>query len=323
MRRITVAQFPAINRWRRIGPSVPVVPLLGRIHEPVRRNGRCQVHIEVQTRRQEVFFLQFIGQGKEHGVRFRLTDILFNALYLMIRQSESRFNLHLVKPPFVGLHGATQDQFSESIVVAADLQAVHIGRKHGVVIVRVRISAADAEHEALIAQISLQNGLHFVRIERFQRVTKVRVTCRILFQYQIDGPAHCRASKFGRNDTLVNLNAINHVDRDIVDVDKVRIIVHGRLVDKEPDPFSLQAAHGQSCSASHSARRAQCHSDRLRQDVCNACHRSAQLIHGYNRDRHRLFAQLSGLTFGCYHYFAERFRLRLQLYLHAAHLPFA
>ena len=62
-------------------------------------------------------------------------------------------------------------------------------------------------------------------IERFDSITCIGITVRVLFEDYIDGTPHCRAAEFGRYYAFVHLDTVYHIDRYIVDVDKIGIVV--------------------------------------------------------------------------------------------------
>ena len=83
-------------------------------------------------------------------------------------------------------------------------------------------------------------------IEGLDGVGEVEVARRVFLEYDVDGAAHRGAAKLGRDDALVDLNPLDHTDGDVVDVDKIGVIVHGRFVDKEANAFTLEATHGKA-----------------------------------------------------------------------------
>ena len=94
-------------------------------------------------------------------------------------------------------------------------------------------------------------------IERFESITCIGITVGVLFEDYIDGTTHCRAAEFGRHHALVHLYTVYHIDRYIVDVDKIGIVVQRRFLDEESYAFAFQPAHREACSSTYSARRTQ------------------------------------------------------------------
>ena len=140
-------------------------------------------------------------------------------------------------------------------MIAFHLYIIQVRQLHNVVVVGICISSSYTEYDTFFLNVSFDNGLYLMSIERFDSITCIGITVRVLFEDYIDGTPHCRAAEFGRYYAFVHLDTVYHIDRYIVDVDKIGIVVQRRFVDEESYAFALQPANREACSSSYSARR--------------------------------------------------------------------
>ena len=175
-----------------------------------------------------------------------LLDVGKHALDLFVVFHSLQFKLPFVEIPFSGFHADGTGHGTKPVVVAFDGQVLMIGRLHDVVVVGIGVKSASAEFNTGFGYVALQHRCGFMSVEGFDGVGGVEVSGRILFDHHVDGTAHGRASELCRNDTFIYLDAIDQTHRDIVDVDEVRVVVHGSLVDEETDTFSLQSSDGKA-----------------------------------------------------------------------------
>ena len=120
----------------------------------------------------------------------------------------------------------------------------------------------------------------------------------IFLQDDVHGTAHRRTAELGRDHALVDLDPVDHVHRDVVEVQEIGLVVHGGVVQEEADPLPFQAAHGQPGRAADAAGGADGHAHRLGQDALDIAHRSLELLHADDGYRHGLFADHAGLALG-------------------------
>ena len=102
-------------------------------------------------------------------------------------------------------------------MVASYLQGSFCGDAHFVIIGCVGIATTKSPNKTEVANISFEYRLRPVRIERFVRIAKIGIVVGVLFQNQVHCSAHRRSAKLGRYNTFVNLNAVYHVYRDVVE----------------------------------------------------------------------------------------------------------
>ena len=245
LRREPVSQFAAERRGRRIGFSRPVIPDLGRVDQAGFRIADRRRHVKVQSGEEEIILSQLVGQCDRTGFRMRLPDIRFDALDLPIGLDKGRLEFHFIEPPFLGLQASPDQEFPEVVVIPPDFQAFHVRRFHRVAVVGIGVAAAYAKDQAGAPEVPLENRLRLVHVEGLAGVTQVGVMVGVFFQDDVHGTAHRRAAELGRNHALVDFDPVDHVHRDVVEIQEIRLVVHGGVVQEEADPLPFQAAHGQ------------------------------------------------------------------------------
>ena len=93
-----------------------------------------------------------------------------------------------------------------------------------------------------------------MRVERCDFIARIEVNGRIFLRDDIHRTAERRAAKTIGNNALVNLDALNHIGRNVVQRQIVAQLPDGRLVDIESHPFSLKSAHRNSRCTAHATR---------------------------------------------------------------------
>lgn len=87
---------------------------------------------------------------------------------------------------------------------------------------------------------------------------------------------------------LYNLDAVDHFDRNIIDVDKIGIVVHRIPVNEKPDAFAFQSAHRYARGTARSTRGTHGDSGSFCQNVLYIVNRSLYLVHADNGYGHGL-----------------------------------
>ena len=217
-----------------------------------------------------------------------MPDVRFYPLYIFVSMYENGFKLHQVKPPLPCLKATADDCFFKLVVIAGYSKPLLKRRLHLVVVVGIGIKTSQSELDSFWGNVHLAHNGCIVRIETAVRIVHVQIFRRILFDDNIDRTTYGRTSELGRDNSFVYLDAVDHFDRNIIDVDKIGIVVHRIPVNEKPDAFAFQSAHRYARGTARSTRGTHGDSGSFCQNVLYIVNRSLYLVHADNGYGHGL-----------------------------------
>ena len=196
--------------------------------------------------------------------------------------------LHLVEPPFRGFHRTAIDNLVVLVVVALHPAPVDIVEPHFVVVLRERIGASQAKLQAALLVGALDDAIELVGVERAYLIREVEVEGRVLLGHHVDGTTQRRTAKAIGHQTLIDLDALNHVGGHVVESHEIAKLRHRSLVDIHTDALTLQATNGDARGAAQSACVSDGDTHGARQHVVQVVGSALQLPfanHGYRHGR--------------------------------------
>ena len=120
---------------------------------------------------------------------------------------------------------------------------------------------------------------------------------RILLYDYVYRTAHGRSSELGGNHAFVYLDAVNHINGNVVKVQEIGLVGHRGLINEESYALAFQTANGQSLGASQTACGSDCYAYGLGKYALDITYSTLKLLHADNGNWHCLLTQYSCLAF--------------------------
>ena len=294
--RSVTALLAAVGRHRQIAVPVPVVAVFRRVAEPETAVTVAGVEIEIKAVGNKIVALERNGRNARRAVVVSLADIGVNSLNFSLCGGADEFDFGLVEIPFCGFERRSEHHLSKLVVVARNLAIVKVLQAHCVVVVRIGEHAANTELKAHFVARPLEGRADFVRVERSNLVTRIEIDGRIFLCHHVHRAAQRRPAEAVGYNALVNLNALNHIGRDIVKRHIIRQLPDSRLININTHTLAFEPAHRYSRRAAHTACVADGYARCPRQSVVNVRRGAFQLFHRYHRQRHCSLAHLTYLV---------------------------
>ena len=212
-----------------------------------------QLPIQVQSFQEKVLLLHLVGDNKSIGMAVGILNVRLYSLYILVGMYEDWFKFHQVKPPFPCLKTAADNCLLELVVISGYRKSLLKGGFHLVVIIGIVIKTSQPELYTFWCNVHFAHHGCFVSVETTVRIVHVQILGRILLDDNIYRSTHGGTPEFGRNNSFVYLNAIDHFHRNIIDVDKIGIVIHRLSVNEKPNAFSFQPSYGNTRSTAHSS----------------------------------------------------------------------
>ena len=152
-------------------------------------------------------------------------------------------------------------------------------------------------------------------IIRFEAVTEVCIFIRIFASYDIDRPTKGRPTEAGRYHSLIDLDTVNHIHRNIVVVNIICLIGHRYFVYKKTDALTLQATDRKARATAYPSRGTQGNPYGLDQYILYTADGTSHIGQVNHRNRHGFFFLLVSNGLGCNHYLSDFLLLRGKCYI--------
>ena len=152
-------------------------------------------------------------------------------------------------------------------------------------------------------------------IIRLEAVTEVCIFIRIFASYNIDRPTKGRPTESGRYHSLIDLDTVNHIHRNIVVVNIICLIGHRYFVYKKTDTLTLQATDRKARATTYPSRGTDGNPYGLDQYILYAADGTSHIGQVNHRNRHGFFFLLVSNGLGSEYHFAYFLLLRGKRYI--------